>query len=138
MSKTSKIVLVLFAVVVLGLLGFVLFNRDSTNNNSSSGASTDDTTLSEPEAAVLITYSDNGFSPSTVTVTAGASITVKNESSDTLSFNSAEHPVHTENDELNLGDIEPGESRNFTVNQKGTWGYHNHLKASQTGTIVVE
>jgi len=34
--------------------------------------------------------------------------------------------------------LEQGESFSFTFNEIGSWGYHDHLRASTTGKIVVE
>jgi len=91
-----------------------------------------------PAASTTITYNGSGFSPSTLTVKSGTIVTVKNNSSSALQFNSDPHPSHTDNPELNIGSVSEGGSRTFTATAKGTWGYHNHLDSSQTGTIKVE
>jgi hypothetical protein len=33
---------------------------------------------------------------------------------------------------------EPGQKWAFTFTQEGAWGYHNHVKASHLGTIIVQ
>lgn len=85
-----------------------------------------------------ITYSDSGFTPKTVTVHSGDTVTLKNTSSQSVQFDSDPHPVHTNNPELNVGEVPSGQSSSFTVSTKGTHGYHNHLNPGQTGTIVVD
>lgn len=89
-----------------------------------------------------VTYSDSGFSPQSTTVKSGESITWVNDSSSTVQVGSANHPTHTINQQL-TGDefvieLAPGESSTVQLAKTGEWSYHNHLKASETGKIVVE
>lgn len=147
MKKSSAIILAIIVILVVGIGVFAL-TRDKDSDTGSDNSTTTTTQESAQEsvneseppavAEAVITYSGTGFSPDTITVTSGGSITVKNESSDTLAFRSDPHPVHTENDELNINDIAPGANRTFTLTEKGSWGYHNHLDADKTGIIVVE
>lgn len=104
-----------------------------TNNSASNSA-----TNSDQNASTTITYTDNGFSPATITVKAGTTITVKNDSSNPLQFSSDPHPQHTDNTELNMSVLSAGKSGTITVTKTGTWGYHNHLNDGDTGTIVVQ
>jgi hypothetical protein len=90
----------------------------------------------QPQSAT-ITYTDSGFSSGLV-VAAGTQLTIRNNSSGTLQFQSNPHPTHDANQELNVGSIAPGGSETITLSNKGTWGYHNHLNDSHTGTIIVE
>lgn len=141
--KKSLIVLVVIVAIAAG--AFVLTrDNDSDNNTNTDTSSNNQTQNTTPSAsndqstAATITYSDDGFSPSTITVKAGTTVTVKNTSSDELQYDSDPHPTHTDNEELNVGAIDPGKSGTFTPNTKGTFGYHNHLSPSHKGTITVE
>lgn len=147
MSKSGKIVLVVALLLIIGVGAYALMRDDDSTNNtdsngstssSSSGTSEQAPESSEAVEAATITYTDDGFSPATITVKSGGSVIVTNESSETVGFKSDPHPVHTENTELNIDDVDAGQSRTFTVTTQGTWGYHNHYNASQAGTIVVE
>ena len=94
------------------------------------------------EGGVTISYTDDGFSPSSTTVASGDAITWKNDSSETVQVGSNTHPTHTINQEI-TGDeftiaLAPGESKTVTVTKTGSWGYHYHLKPSIVGTVVVE
>lgn len=135
MSKRIFIALGILVIVIAGGL-FWLLRRDGTVNTGAN--STTDSSSSSSSQAVTITYSDDGFSPSSVTVTAGSTVTIRNTSSHGMQFDSDPHPVHTNNPELNVGTVAAGQSMTFTPDIKGTFGYHNHLNASQKGTIVVE
>ncbi|OGD88157.1 hypothetical protein A3D04_01685 [Candidatus Curtissbacteria bacterium RIFCSPHIGHO2_02_FULL_40_16b] len=94
------------------------------------------------EGGVTVTYTDSGFEPASVTVSAGQTITWTNNSSRTVQIGSANHPTHTVNPELTGGEfvirLERGESETVTVTKTGTWGYHDHLRPSTIGSVVVE
>jgi len=143
MSKTVKLVVIAVAVVVIaGGAIFVQNNTKektpSTSNNNSSSSSDDSSSTGDTAAAALtITYDGSTFNLSTDTIKVGETVKVTNNSSDELDFDSDPHPVTTDNTELNVGGIAPGESKTFTVHKTGTWGFHNHLDASQHGSFTV-
>lgn len=134
-KKNLAIIIVLVIVVGIGAVVWMTRGSSSTTNSTTSGNST---SSSSQSSAATITYSDSGFSPSTVTVHSGDTITLKNTSSASMQFDSDPHPVHTGDPELNVGEISPGQSATLQVAAKGTHGYHNHLNPAQTGTIVVQ
>ncbi|HYH36222.1 MAG TPA: cupredoxin domain-containing protein, partial [Candidatus Saccharimonadales bacterium] len=115
---------------------------DPTTDTTTSQANTTgpgaDESGAEEQGAATITYTDDGFSPAKITVKTGTTVTIRNESSNALQFDSDPHPAHTDNEELNINNVPTGGSETFTVKRTGTFGYHNHLNASDTGTIVVE
>ncbi|MBI2009474.1 cupredoxin domain-containing protein [Candidatus Saccharibacteria bacterium] len=146
MGKSGIIVtgLVGIALVIAAVLVFGGNNDDggqqSTNQPTTSSPQQPTTNNAEPSAtneATVITYNGSLFSPSQVTVNKGDTITIKNDSSVPVDVESTPHPVHTDNTELNLGQIEVGKNTSFSISQVGSWGYHNHLDPTQTGTIVV-
>lgn len=112
-------------------------NNNESSNNTSNNQNTDDGS-EETDASTTITYTDSGFSPASLTVKKGTTVTVKNNSSGNLEFSSDVHPVHSDNPELNTASIGPGGSTTFTPNTTGTWGYHNHQKDSDRGTLIVQ
>lgn len=137
----------IITVIVLAIIGggiVALAHKDNKSSKSSTTSATSRSSTSprpssnQSATENTITYSDNGFSPATLTVTSGTKITIKNNSSGPLQFDSNPHPQHTDDPELNVGPIEPGSSATVTVTQTGSHAYHNHLNASDTGTIIVE
>ena len=87
----------------------------------------------------VVTFTDNGFEPSTLTVKAGDTVEFENESGDDFWPASNVHPTH----ELYPGfdaqkTILDGDSYEFTFDRVGRWGYHDHLNPDIQGTIVVE
>ena len=82
-----------------------------------------------------------------MTIKTGTTVTFTNEDSNQHWPASAMHPTHTAYPESGgcIGSkfdackgLAQGESFSFTFNEIGSWGYHDHLRASMTGKIVVE
>lgn len=143
----KAVVIIVVIIAILGGGAAVLSkgsNKDSNTPAQTSAAVSTPTSSSTTPAASdqttenTITYTDNGFTPATLTVKAGTKITVKNASSQPLQFDSDPHPEHTDDPEINIGSIDPGQSQTITVTKTGSHGYHNHLNADDTGTLVVE
>lgn len=88
------------------------------------------------ETAVAITSS--GFEPKTITVKVGTKVTWVNKSGSVVQVNSVVHPTHLLYPSLNLGAVGNGGSVSLVFDKPGSYSYHNHLNASQTGTVVVE
>lgn len=148
MNKAKYVIT--FIVVLAIAAGAIVLTQGKDKEPASNTAKTDTAQESKTESSpaetaapqrgstVAISYTDNGFSPAQVTVKSGTTVTIKNESSGALQFDSDPHPQHTDNEELNVNNVPPGDSETFVANRKGTFGYHNHLNASDTGTIIVE
>lgn len=143
MGKAGKLIVALVIVAVVAG-GVLLLTRDKdkkestntqTNTNATSGLNSKDTAKA---ADVTITYDGTAFVLSANTIKAGGTVMVVNNSSQNLDFSSDPHPTHTNNSELNAGDIGPGTSATFTLTTKGKWGFHNHLNSSQKGSLTVE
>lgn len=144
-----KKALVAFAaiVIVAAALFLVLINKGSApapaNGSKSPDTSpslkpTDTTANTDTKPAVVITYTNDGFSPKFITAKVGDVIEINNQSSQSLQFSSDPHPAHTKNSELNQPTISAGARQTFTVTKKGTFGFHNNLDSRQSGTLTVE
>jgi len=138
MNKKTVAIIVAVVVVIGGAIGVYAMMQKNAKAPSNPTTSNTDETNSDKKVAATITYSDSGFSPSKVTVKSGETIAIKNTSSGDMQFDSDPHPVHTDDEELNAGAVAPGQTVTFTVTTKGTFGYHNHLNPSDTGTIVIK
>lgn len=110
------------------------------------------TTGSEPKT-VIVTFTDSGYAPASVTIKAGDTVTFRNESDSAMWTASGAHPSHALYSGTTLsehcpdaaqtsfdacGSTQPGGSWSFTFQKTGTWKYHNHVGPSDFGTIVVE
>lgn len=157
MKKTPLVVAaVVIALVVAGALIFGGGSDDNKSKNSvtqpsqttnnttktANNSTAQSTTKPNPDVGTnsssTITYSDSGFSPSPLTVKSGSTVTITNSSGNALQFDSDPHPDHTDNTQLNVGLVSPGQSKTFKVTTTGTWGYHNHLSSTNKGTLIVQ
>lgn len=140
MSTTKRIIFAVVAVAAV-IAGAVAYSLAVSNKTSAPEADQHNNTnqqTNDQSIASTITYDGSSFNVSAATINAGSTVKVVNSSSDALAFDSDPHPTHTDNPELNEGDIAPGDSRTFVIEKKGTWGFHNHLDPSQHGSIKVE
>jgi plastocyanin len=135
------------ALLILGLIGAGAFwaigNNEtdsvaSNNQTADNGQNVAQEVEEEEESSPTIIYSESGFTPENLTVESGTTVTIVNNSPRNIDFASDDHPTHLLNPELNAGIIPSGQMTEIIVNNTGTWGYHDHLDATQVGTITVE
>lgn len=86
----------------------------------------------------LIKITSSGFSPKSITIKMGESVTWENTDTENHTVNSDNHPTHTLFTFLNLGVIKPTEKKSATPAKAGTFTYHDHLNPSLTGSITVQ
>lgn len=100
----------------------------------------------EPSPQVsTIKYNDSGFEPKEITVTKGTKVAFVNNTDIPLWTVTNPHPEHTDYPAFDAaanrqqGDMpKPGEDFEFTFEEAGTFGYHNHAAPEHTGTITVK
>lgn len=122
---------------------------DDETPNGTPDAADPITEDSEPQETT-VTYTTSGFSPATVTVDSGTTVTFVNESGRAMWVASGVHPTHSVYDGTSLSQHCPdpdnssfdqcaaGNTYSFTFDRAGTWGYHNHQGPQHTGTVIVE
>lgn len=152
--KTSYIVIgLVIAVVVIGGV-FVL--RSKNNSQTLSLGKEENTTPpmeEQPQSSLMVMYGDGGYIPGELKIKKGETVTFKNESSQPMWVASAVHPTHTvypgsgvqkcgTAEQAGIFDAcagtPTGSNWTFQFNKPGSWGYHNHLRTSHTGKIIVE
>ena len=137
------------AVLVLVIAGGLLFANKANNTKTPSQTSTvqelsptsevqSPTPTDAEQNEATVTLTSTGFSPKTVTIKAGDKVVWNNESGKDATVDSTPHPVHTSYPLLNLGGFSDGETLELVFEEAGTYNYHNHLNASQTGSVIVE
>lgn len=124
----------------------------TTTPNTTTGTSTTPTPTTTAPKTVTVTYTANGFSPSTVTINKGDSVTFVNQGTGQMWVGADEHPTHTEFDGTSrtahcaagytgtpaFDQCKNGNSYTFTFTKSGNFDYHNHSKAADGGTVVVQ
>lgn len=139
-----KAVAVIILVAIIGGAGWWLSSRGEKAPSTETITEQSSATNNETEADtndpqnVIVTYTDSGFSPPTVTVNVGDSVVFKNESSRLFQPASDPHPVHTNLSGFDAKTgVAPGQSYTFSFNKTGTWGFHNHLDSDKIGKVIV-
>ncbi len=96
-----------------------------------------------------VSYSGSSFSPKTVTIKKGGTVTWTNDSTGKMWVASAQHPSHTayagtsraehcpDASKTAFDQCQGGDAYSFTFDKVGTWNYHDHINASALGTVVV-
>lgn len=151
--------IIILVIILLALTGYFWYSKNYKNSDTIViptpsmgsetpvlGSNTEEMAIGSPSDNV-ITYTDSGFSPGTITIKIGESVKFVNNSSQSVWPASAVHPTHRIYPTIGgcIGStfdacrgLQPEESWSFTFEIKGTWKYHNHLNATQFGTVVVE
>jgi plastocyanin len=81
---------------------------------------------------VAVAIENYAYSPATLTVTIGTTVTWTNKDSTTHTV------VSTSGNVLNSGNIPQGGTFSFTFTQKGTYEYRCGIHPSMTGKVIVE
>ena len=126
-----------------------MVNEDPANSSDDLAQPPAEPPLPEKPSAATVTYSNSGFSPSTVTISKGEAVEFVNESGRNMWPSSNFHPTHSIYPEKTDADclgsafdvcrrIPKGESWTFTFDHVGSWKYHDHLTPVETGIIIVQ
>jgi plastocyanin len=157
MNSTGWIAVVaVLVLIVLGAWWYTTQPAADTNVNLNQNATTTDNvpdvvaTTTEPQT-VTVNYTSAGFSPATVTINKGDTVTWSNGGSGSMWVASAVHPTHevydgtTRTEHCAAGTTPKpfdqcanGSTYSFTFDKTGTFKYHNHSAAQLTGTVVVQ
>ena len=151
---------IIIALIVLGFYFFRGNNEEDTSMGMPVGDSNvDEMIVNEDEIPVdgvlegidlvLVDYTDEGFSPAELTVKKGETVRFVNNSSGRMWVASAIHPTHSVYPEKGEDDClgsafdqcdagTAGSFWEFTFNVVGEHAYHNHVKASDRGKVIVE
>lgn len=140
--KRSTVVIIV-AIIIIGVIAVLYaYNRGNLYGNTTTSPSPstsmsnmpmDSTSPSaSPTASSVVTIQNFTFSPSTIEIKKGTTVTWTNKDSVT-------HTV-TETDGKDgpkSGELEPGKSYSFTYNSVGTFKYDCSIHTSMTGSVTV-
>lgn len=136
--KYLGIILIVLAVIILG--GYIVKGSGTGNNqNPMANNNQNPAQTTVPQSPNTIIYTDNGFSPGTITVKVGTPVTFINQSSEDMWVASNPHPIHTDLSGFDeKQSVSNGGSYTYTFEKAGTWGFHNHKNPTMTGTVIVQ
>ncbi len=155
----NKVVMGIMIVVVGGVIGWYFFRggvkvpgmQIGTENISPApeGGTGSDVTISDESPVVgnekggvtgeaVVTYTDAGYQPKEITVKKGTMVTFVNEGSGSMWTASGVHPTHQLLPGFDqLKSVVKGGTYEYAFTKVGTWKYHNHMKPTDGGTVVV-
>jgi plastocyanin len=139
MNRNTLIGVIVATVLIIGIGALVLAN-DSGNDSSTTPPPTDTTANSSQQSsnentattADSVIIDNFAFSPASITVKKGTTVTWTNK-------DSATHTV-TENDGQkgpDSADLAQGKTYSFTFDTVGTFKYHCTIHTTMTGTVTV-
>jgi|GEM_PF-236200 len=178
MQNSTLVIVILIALGVLGV-GWFLFMNDpitpatvdqnvtieqpTTNNENNSNSTTTGTGagvgvdvnvgagagVSTAPMIATVTYSASGYSPSSVTVKKGGTVTFVDQGTGKMWTASASHPTHTvyagttlaehcgDATDTSFDQCKNSSQYSFSFDKTGTWRYHNHSQSSHYGSVTV-
>jgi plastocyanin len=131
MKKEKKmnikgLVIIIFLIVVISILGYFGFVKNKTSYNASI------------DGGYKMVITKNGFSPDTITIHKGDTITFSTNTKDFFWPASDVHPTHRIYPEFDPKQpIPPDQTWSFKFNKVGKWRCHDHLAPYFTCTITV-
>lgn len=156
--NTKILWIVVIALIIIGGGWYALSAKKAAAPTEETAVTTEPAPTQEVAAdadyVALVTLTDSGFTPASVTVSAGDTVRFRNDSSRGMWVGSDEHPTHTDYDGTSTREhcaeganttgtfdqcasSNAGTTWDYTFTKSGSFGYHNHVGASSKGTIVV-
>lgn len=131
--------LVMFVVLTAGSCGGSKVSVDQSVNTNVPESNEPTNNSSTSAKVVTVEYTDAGFAPATVNVKVGDTVKFVNKSSSPFWPASDPHPIHTGLAGFDAkAQVAVGESFSFKFTKTGSFGFHNHLKPTAKGKVVVE
>lgn len=134
MDKKAGIIILI--LVILSVILFIAFGQKKENSSSDQEGRPERINKIQ-QMENMISLTNQGFSPSTITVKTETPVIWRNDTKDVASINSADHPTHLIYPKLNLGEFASGQFLTIAFDKPGTYRYHNHYNPEKTGAIVV-
>lgn len=157
MNKNALITVIVIIIVIIGVIAVISYSNSQPSAPSTDQEQTANTSPSADAAAAVnatgtssaavppapltvdVSYGDAGFLPASVTVKAGDTVRFTNNSSGRMWVASDPHPVHTDLPAFDeKASVDPGGNWSYTFTEVGTHPYHNHAKAANRGTVIVQ
>jgi len=147
--KNLKYIVLVLLVAVVGFLGWQYFANQNIANQEVAEETSDGTQSDEN----VIVFKDGVYTPSEITIQAGERVTFRNGSDRSFWPATDLHPTHTNYPGSSIGKcgstsegklfdackpLPAGSEYSFTFTEAGSWTFHDHLRPSARGTIIVE
>ena len=111
--------------------------RAGPTASPTASASPSPTASPEPKTH-KIELEDDGFKTTSLSISAGDSVSFEIKDEGSYQVRSGPHPIHTDIPELDSGVVAKGAKYSFKFAKAGVFRFHDHLHPSFTGTITVK
>jgi plastocyanin len=127
-----SLLIIIFVVILAVLVGYFYLNKGKTT-------STPSVTKTIPVSVAAVTITKDGFTPSTIQVERGITVTWTNTDSATHQVVTDPHPGHTNLKDLDSDPLNQGDSSSFTFENTGTFTYHDEMNPLRfKGPVIVK
>lgn len=137
-KKLVIVILVILGIVLIIVVGGLLLIKITTQplKLDRPKVATESVVLKSEKYSISYN-ADGSFSPESLTVKVGDSITFKNNSKESAQIALGEHELHLSLKGFEEKVIESGQSYVFSPREKGNFVFHNHLRPQKFGTLVI-
>lgn len=139
----NKYIITIIVILIIIIAGWIIISNNqgsgAINAGTDNGVDINEVTSTSTQDTAQVSYTDQGFQPSSITIKQGQTVRFTNQSSGQMWVASNPHPTHTDYPGFDEKTAVPnGQFYEFNFTKIGTWGYHNHFKPSAKGEIVVQ
>lgn len=130
----NKLILIILAVVLVGAGAYFFMSQQQQQKQSSTNepvVTQAPTTQEQTESSTEVTIENFSYSPATITIKAGDTVTWTNN-------DSVAHTATADDESFDTGLLEKGQSTSVTFDTPGTYTYHCTPHPNMKGTVVVE
>jgi len=139
----NKLIIGIVVVVVLVIGAALVMNKNNSstmqmqqtnttsNTQSQSSSQTNPSNAQKTAGKNAVTIQNFAYSPATITVKAGDSITWTNQ-------DSVGHSATADDNSFDTGVLPQGQSKSITFSKAGTYTYHCSVHPTMKGTVVVQ
>jgi len=160
MNSTTWAVIIVAIIVIIGGAWWYASTQPGTNTNVNieQPQGTNETGSNVPGGSVevgapvtiTVTRTASGFSPETVTIKKGDTVTWTDDAAGSMWVATNQHPSHTlysgtsreehcpAGSALAFDQCATGTTYSFKFDKAGSWQYHNHSASSELGTVIVQ
>ena len=123
--KSMVWVIIALLVIVLGVIGYFVYGNNFSNNKNN------DININQTVTPGTITIQNFSFSPNTLTINVGDTVTWQNN-------DSTIHRINASDGRFNSGEISHGDKFSYTFTKSGTYNYYCSIHTYMTGVVIVK
>lgn len=141
-----KLIALIIVIAAAAVGAVVLVNGSHKSANTTSvttptstpGCRKDECSHVTQGPSATVVFQNGQFTPKTITIKVGQSVSFLNMSNSQIQVASDPHPTHTNLKGFQSNNLDKDDAYLFIFLKAGTWGYHDHLNPSNTGTVIVQ